>query len=143
MIMHVLQATALLFTGFQAGARSGRAVSSSLVSRPRTNASLRTSITCSRSASDARMWPLPFTAAIWSPGLAATSTSYQDNVCKTPGGRRPPSRSHHSWRQKASLRGFPRPTGSVGAGEDQPLAVGGRLAAADARALLGFACQRD
>src|SRR5271155_659043 len=34
-------------------------------------------------------------------------------------------------------------TGSVGASEDQPLAVGGRLAAADARALLGFARQRD
>src|SRR5580693_10542364 len=36
-----------------------------------------------------------------------------------------------------------RPADSVGAGEDQPLAVGGRLAAADARALLGFAVQRD
>ena len=59
-----------------ASARPARASSSSLVSRPRTNASFSASITCSRSACDARMDPRPAApAAISSPGPAIAGTS--------------------------------------------------------------------
>jgi hypothetical protein len=57
-------------------ARPARVSSSCLVSRPCANASLSTSVTCSRSACDARMWSRPAApAAFSSPGPATTRTS--------------------------------------------------------------------
>jgi hypothetical protein len=56
-------------------ARPARASSSSLVSRPCANATFSASITCSRSACDARMGPRPVApAAISSPGPAIAGT---------------------------------------------------------------------
>jgi hypothetical protein len=64
-----------------ASARPARASSSSLVIRPCANASFSASITCSRSACDARMGQRPTPpAAISSPGPAIAGTSPPDIV---------------------------------------------------------------
>ena len=52
-----------------------RRENSSLASMPCTNAALSTPMTCSRSAWEARRWPRPAAAGIWSRGSAITGTS--------------------------------------------------------------------
>src|SRR5215468_331657 len=95
-----------------------RASSSSLASMPRTYAALSTSITCSRSACEARKRPRPPAAATSSPGPVITGASPEHkrrhSVTRLPAGSHPRKRHHHPGWARSRIGPVARtPTGAV------------------------------
>jgi hypothetical protein len=87
-------------------ARPARASSSSLVSLPCTNAALRKSTTCSRSACEARRWPWPAVDGVSSfpgPGVMGTPPAqYRESVTRLVTSREAPACLPSRAKQRAS-----------------------------------------